>query len=265
MRSLHNGNGKDGDFSTSELDTLFEWVRLDTSLVRNNVPCIENHQRSLRANGETEQRLSELAHWRRSNVFNEREKAALRLCETISAHESEELTGLVLKEVQSFFSTEEIVRLTLNVMAVNDWIDLQEKSSIRVLVVEDNPDDQELLRHQLRKIQMEDNVLFLSNGTQALEYMEESMGAAQFGLIAIFLDIHLPGMNGIELLQRIRAITGMESFPVIMVSSSSDPRHLEECKRLNVVGYVQKPITFQTFARAVANIFHSAKGCPAGA
>ena len=242
-----------------EFERLFEWVRLDASLIRNNIPGVENHLRSLRTQGETEHRLNELHHWRHSSAFTEREKAALNLTETISLRQSDAESTIILKDARIHFTTEEIVRLSLNIMAVNDWIDLREKSSIRILVVEDNPDDQEYLRHQLRKIQMDQNVLFVTDAHQALDFIEESKKTARFELIAIFLDIHLPGINGVELLQRIRGIPGMKNFPVIMVTASDDPRNIEECKKLNVLSYVQKPITLHSFRKAIANLFHPAR------
>ena len=124
-----NGNGATSTLLSSafcpnsEFENLSEWVRLDASLVRRNVACMEEHRQSLRARGETEKRLSELDQWRESPAFTEREKAALSLSETLSLHESEELSTRILKEAGRYFNTHQIVRLTLTIIAVNDWID----------------------------------------------------------------------------------------------------------------------------------------------
>ncbi len=112
--------------SVPEFEHLLEWTRLGSARVRKNITCVEKHRQNLTALVETEKRLSELDNWRDSVAFTEPEKAALSLSEIISLHEpEEELATLIFKEARRHFSTEEIVRLTLTIMAVNDWIDLQ--------------------------------------------------------------------------------------------------------------------------------------------
>jgi AhpD family alkylhydroperoxidase len=112
--------------ATTELEHLLEWARLMAARVTNNHPCIQQHQQRLRALGETEKRLNALDHWRQSFVFTEREKAALRLSETISWNDPAEYSLANLKAARSHLSIEETVGLALAVMAVNDWTYLHE-------------------------------------------------------------------------------------------------------------------------------------------
>jgi alkylhydroperoxidase family enzyme len=67
-----------------------------------------------------------LDRWRESFAFTDREKAALNLSRSISLREPEELSTRILKAGRRHFSTHQIVRLTLAIIAVNDWIDLHE-------------------------------------------------------------------------------------------------------------------------------------------
>jgi CheY-like chemotaxis protein len=60
----------------------------------------------------------------------------------------------------------------------------------------------------------------------------------------------------VKLLQQMRALPKLAGLPVIVMTSSNDPRDLEECRRLGVESYVKKPVTSQSFSQAVANIFH---------
>jgi AhpD family alkylhydroperoxidase len=108
-----------------DFERLLEWARLGAAHVRNASACIEKHRQSLKAKGETEERLRELNNWRQSLTLTDREKAALRLCELISLKESKEVSQVVIQASQSYFNSGELVRLTLAVLAVNDWIDLQ--------------------------------------------------------------------------------------------------------------------------------------------
>lgn len=126
-----------------------------------------------------------------------------------------------------------------------------------MLVVEDNADDRELLLRQLRKTGMADQVKFISDGKEALLYLTESDAkSADEELIAIFLDLNLPSISGLDLLRTLRQSDGRLNTPVIVMTSSNDPHDLEECRRLKVTQYVSKPVTFTSFSKAVADVFH---------
>ena len=128
---------------------------------------------------------------------------------------------------------------------------------MRVLVIEDNADDRELLQRQLNKSGMGQHVKFISDGREALDFLTNPAFAATADkLIAILLDLRLPSLSGVELLRRMRARDDLRTTPVIVMTSSNDPRDLEECRRLNVLNYVSKPVTFDSFSKAVANVFH---------
>ncbi len=124
-------------------------------------------------------------------------------------------------------------------------------------MIEDNDDDRELLRRQLKKSGMDSQVKFIANGQEALDFLTGPY-ARDHGqeLIAVFLDLKLPAVNGIELLRHIRTSENLQKLPVIVMTSSNNPKDLEECRRLKATSYVPKPISFAIFSKAVADIFH---------
>lgn len=130
---------------------------------------------------------------------------------------------------------------------------------IKVLVIEDNPDDRELLLRQLRKGGLEAFVKFISDGQEALDYLTGPDAPHPNDLIVILLDLRLPSLSGLDLLRRLRAQTRFQTVPVTVMTSSNNPKDLEECRRLEVVHYVNKPVTFDSFSKAVADIFHPPK------
>jgi CheY-like chemotaxis protein len=128
---------------------------------------------------------------------------------------------------------------------------------VRVLVIEDNADDRELLQRQLRKSGMDQHVRFISDGREALDFLTGPHAPALAeNLIAILLDLRLPSLSGLDLLRQLRARDHLRATPVIVMTSSNDPQDLEECRKLHVLNYVSKPVTFTSFSKAVADVFH---------
>ena len=120
----HTATLLSGDFCpTVEFEQLAEWVRLGASHARNHVACIEEHRQSLRSRGETDWRLQEFAAWPESSAFTKREKAALKLSQFISLQEPDERSMQALEEAGCYFNVHQIVRLSMAILAVNDWID----------------------------------------------------------------------------------------------------------------------------------------------
>jgi CheY-like chemotaxis protein len=126
---------------------------------------------------------------------------------------------------------------------------------IRVLVIEDNPDDGRLLLRQLQKINFAEAVKVIPDGLEAWNVMSSKDGCLD--LIAIFLDLKLPSLSGVELLGRIRSHADLRDIPVFVMTSTDDSRTLEECARLGVKVYLPKPITYSVFSSAMANLFHA--------
>ncbi len=129
---------------------------------------------------------------------------------------------------------------------------------IRILVVEDNPDDQELLHYELKKTPVGKHVLAVSDPRDAMKLLQGVESSAfKRHLLAIFLDVRLPHINGIDLLKMIRTMDGMATFPIIVMTASPTPETVAACRELKAMALLEKPITFNTFSTAIANLFHS--------
>ena len=128
---------------------------------------------------------------------------------------------------------------------------------VRVLVVEDSADDRDLLLRQLRKNDIDAHVKFLEDGKEAFHFLSNLPPARPFcDLIAIFLDLKLPSLSGLDLLRQVKQIPRVQNIPVIVMTSSLNPRDFEECQRLKVAAFVSKPITFESFSKAITGLPH---------
>lgn len=125
---------------------------------------------------------------------------------------------------------------------------------IRVLIIEDNEDDVTLLTRQLDKAGMIGQVKFLANGLDALDFLLKDEQATK--LMVIFLDLKLPGLGGLELLRRMKTMEAVSDIPVVIMTSSTDPSDVTTCKELGVAHYVEKPVTFSSFSKSMADVFH---------
>jgi CheY-like chemotaxis protein len=128
---------------------------------------------------------------------------------------------------------------------------------VRVVVVEDNEDDRDLLIRQLKKSQIDSHVKFFADGREALNFLSNLPPQMPFSdLIAIFLDLNLPGLSGVELLREIRRMPRVSRTPVVIMTSSLDPRDFEACQELKASAFVPKPITFDSFSKAITGLAH---------
>jgi two-component system, response regulator len=125
------------------------------------------------------------------------------------------------------------------------------KETTPILVVEDNADDSFLLTRQLARAHFDDCVTVIGNGQDALDFLLHTTAIP----LAVFLDLRLPGLSGIQLLEKIRQEPRIAAVPVIVMTGSVDPRDMEVCNRLGVTAYLPKPVTLTTFIKTVAHLF----------
>ena len=126
----------------------------------------------------------------------------------------------------------------------------------RILIIEDNPNDEELLLRELRKAGLEQHVHVIHDGGTALDYLTNGRFECE-DLAAIFLDLRLPILSGLTILEAIRSDRRLEKVTVIVMTGSTSPEDLQKCRELGVSCYVQKPLTFSSFAKAFADTFHA--------
>jgi len=126
-----------------------------------------------------------------------------------------------------------------------------------ILLAEDNPNDVELTIEALTEHNLANNVFVVNDGVEAMEFLryEGSYNHRKKGMPAVLLlDIKMPRMDGIEVLQSIRSDDQLKMLPVVMLTSSREEPDLKKCYALGVNAYVVKPVNFKDFLDAVKHI-----------
>lgn len=120
-----------------------------------------------------------------------------------------------------------------------------------ILLVEDNPDDEELTIRALRRHNLANDVRVARDGAEALEVL---FAADQPPPQVVLLDLKLPKVDGLEVLRRVRGDDRTRRLPVVILTSSREERDIVESYNLGANSYVQKPVDFAEFVEAVSNL-----------
>lgn len=128
----------------------------------------------------------------------------------------------------------------------------------RILLVEDNPDDQALTLRALKQNNIRNEIIIVSDGAEALDYLFGTGAHATRDLSImpelILLDIRLPKIDGLEVLRRLRANARTQLLPVVILTSSKEEKDIISGYKLGANSYIRKPVDFVQFIEAVKQL-----------
>ena len=125
----------------------------------------------------------------------------------------------------------------------------------RILLVEDNADDAELTRLALERHQLGGRVVHLTDGAQAIDYLFGATGLADAPDVRfIILDLKLPKVDGIQVLERLKSDPRTRSIPVVILSSSNQERDIARSYESGVNSYVVKPVQLDDYMDKVSAV-----------
>ncbi len=141
---------------------------------------------------------------------------------------------------------------------------MEKKRQLTILFAEDNDGDACLLEERLKEGGLANPVLRFKSGDEAWNFFsgKSEPGFEPGKAYLLVSDIHMPGMDGIELLQRVKADPRLKSIPVIMHTSSEDPADKAVCRELGCSEYLIKHEIFkETVALIKRRVFYTGEGC----
>ncbi len=131
------------------------------------------------------------------------------------------------------------------------------KLSKTILLAEDNPRDAELTLEAIAGCSLNNQVAVVKDGVEAMEYLHcegKYKSRRKENPVVLLLDIKMPRMDGIEVLQVIRTDPALKTLPVVMLTSSREKTDLKRSYELGANAYVVKPVNFSEFMDTIKNV-----------
>lgn len=126
-----------------------------------------------------------------------------------------------------------------------------------ILLVEDSPKDVELTLAALERCQLANTVVVVRDGAEALDYLLATgpyEGRNGGDPVVVLLDLKLPKVDGLEVLERIKSDEKLRQTPVVMLTSSREEKDLVRSYQLGVNAFVVKPVGFEQFFEAIQDL-----------
>lgn len=132
-------------------------------------------------------------------------------------------------------------------------------NTIDLLLVEDNMNDAEMAIRELKKHNLANSLFHVRDGEEALDFIFATgkytgIRDAKNPPKLVLLDIQMPKVNGIEVLQKIKSDELTKKIPVVILTSSKEDPDIKACYKLGANSYIVKPVNFEGFAEAIKNL-----------
>ena len=131
------------------------------------------------------------------------------------------------------------------------------KEEVVVLIVEDDDGHARLIERNLRRACINNEILRFADGQQVLDFLfrrGEGRQREDFAPYLLLLDIRIPKIDGVEVLRQIKQDEELRKIPVIMLTTTDDPREVDACHRLGCSHYIVKPVEYDKFSAALGQL-----------
>ena len=128
---------------------------------------------------------------------------------------------------------------------------------VTILLVEDDPGHARLIEKNLRRSNINNEIVTLTDGQQAVDYL---FAQGQYGgrkrpsPLLVLLDLNMPVLDGYQVLERMKANEQTKRIPVVILTTTDDAREVERCYNLGCNVYITKPVDYEQFAEAIRKI-----------
>ena len=122
---------------------------------------------------------------------------------------------------------------------------------VTILLVEDDPGHARLIEKNLRRANLTNDIVHVTDGQQAIDYL---FGNGRPSSLLVLLDLNLPVLDGYQVLERMRNDESTKRIPVIILTTTDDTREVARCYELGCNVYVTKPVDYEQFSDAIRKL-----------
>ncbi|OYW56856.1 MAG: hypothetical protein B7Y80_01885 [Hyphomicrobium sp. 32-62-53] len=130
-------------------------------------------------------------------------------------------------------------------------------SLVTIVMIEDDEGHARLIERNIRRAGVTNEIIPLVSGHAALEYLlgeDGSGGVHSKRALLILLDLNLPDMSGVDILQKIKTNPHIRRSPVVVLTTTDDEREIQRCYDLGANVYITKPVNYESFANAIRQL-----------
>ena len=134
---------------------------------------------------------------------------------------------------------------------------MTDAQEVTILLVEDDPGHARLIEKNLRRANITNEVVTLGDGQQAVDYLfseGEYSGVPRSSPLLMLLDLNLPVLDGHQVLKRVKADERTRRIPIVMLTTTDDPREVQRCYDLGCSIYITKPVDYTAFTEAIRKL-----------
>lgn len=133
----------------------------------------------------------------------------------------------------------------------------QNARPVRIVMIEDDEGHARLIEKNIRRAGVNNEILPFTNGTEALDYLLGPDGSGEVSAgrqLLVLLDLNLPDMTGIDILERLKSNQHTRRSPVVVLTTTDDAREIQRCYDLGANVYITKPVNYEGFANAIRQL-----------
>lgn len=136
---------------------------------------------------------------------------------------------------------------------------MTQQETVNILLIEDDLSDAEMIIRALKKKNLDRELFHVEDGAAAIDYILGEGIYTNAGVRLpklIILDLHMPKINGLDVLQTIRTDPRLKRIPIVVLTSSREDSDLKKCYDLGVNSYIVKPVEFSLFTKTIEDLGH---------
>ncbi|MFP4416052.1 MAG: response regulator [Chitinivibrionales bacterium] len=130
------------------------------------------------------------------------------------------------------------------------------RKEVTVIIAEDDEGHAALIKKNLRRSGISNPIMHFRDGQETLDFLFEKRdeNRQMEGTFLVLLDIRMPKVDGIEVLRRIKSDDQLKRMPVIIITTTDDPREIQKCHHIGCSNYITKPVDYEKFVEAIRRL-----------